>query len=1067
MSHEKTISLESVTCFYNCFDQLYEENYSIRWNNFQTSTEQLKNEISEFRKYNKTQTEVPNNFSLLQITNWFKEFLFMKDYHNFITTGEIFDPYFEELVKQVTKNSSFIHPTILGEFDIKFSGHSGVDCRLSCISSNFFQDYGEAVLEKQYQKKNRKQGSKYEGYHLRVTDIKELIRENLNALYEIQKTVQTLLFNKTFQFDKSKHSIYKSEFLTIPKLFFNNQPDKSVLTREYVVYKPSFMKKVPLEKSNKKRIFEEEKNKVPVKTPVTTLSPPPQKQPLKRRKIIKDDDDVDSFNSSINNLNKPLGTVVVTPAPPADSPFLPSDGEAVVNTPFAKNSNESSSSDTNNPPSSSSPNNNKSSADIKNSTSPAESVVTPNQTSNELSSPHSKEPPSKESSNDAADPTSNSNTTTFVDASKSSAASTNIITKSSEFLKHPTTKNIKSPVTATNDNNHNGSESVISSSNSPEKSLELFWNTEYHSATLNKYIDLNDSFLQSVILDLKNISIEIANTNKQLGLYKDKTVLTNFLICPTYSSFVWYNYLMQLWNNADNATDVKSSKKLKKVEFINFTACTIFYLYFSITDAHKFEYQKNQTTFSLYQLLVVTRLLFINKSIVANNVNVLSFICKRKLFYNNNEKQIEPFEALVQRREYLKKIICGNEKVLLMLNSNNEWTISSLVTYFTTEIQIEKEKRACERIKKKKNDKFFIASCNNNPKKRKSRRKKNTTDVESSIDYLEEEKEEETEEEDEVKEENENKEEKKKEEVQQENINKEDECILVQTLKKYYSKEMLHADPLYERAFNNIIYSGLQEKMNPDSNTVNGRLIADLSCSFDEFLNTPKSAFHEGNCGGFLKFKLFSTLMQSKWLNDNVNTAYSVLLTHREKLLRRIDTDRPRILYIDSLIFSKLISSTDDQDKKSRTFRKLKMSECDKIFFFANQKNQHWILFEVNLKTLQITIYDSLIKQNFFAESQASKLIDFLVFNIPSTKINDWNKISCNKCQFQTNSNDCGVFMLTFGLFLADFAVENVEYIDCEKLARLKIALDITRGYIEDPRLQQTLTEDLSGKYKY
>jgi hypothetical protein len=43
--------------------------------------------------------------------------------------------------------------------------------------------------------------------------------------------------------------------------------------------------------------------------------------------------------------------------------------------------------------------------------------------------------------------------------------------------------------------------------------------------------------------------------------------------------------------------------------------------------------------------------------------------------------------------------------------------------------------------------------------------------------------------------------------------------------------------------------------------------------------------------------------------------------------------------------------------------------------------------------------------------------------------------------------------MLTFSLFLADFPVDSCANIDCVHLARVKIALDISRGYIEDPRL--------------
>jgi Ulp1 family protease len=260
------------------------------------------------------------------------------------------------------------------------------------------------------------------------------------------------------------------------------------------------------------------------------------------------------------------------------------------------------------------------------------------------------------------------------------------------------------------------------------------------------------------------------------------------------------------------------------------------------------------------------------------------------------------------------------------------------------------------------------------------------------------------------------------------------------------------------------MYSVIETKK-PQQNTLNALKVAELSKIFDDFLETPNSPFFEGHCNGFLQFRLFSTLIPHEWLNDNVVTAYSVMLTHREKLLRRIDSNRIKILYIDSLIFSSITSPFNSKEKKSRIFIKQQIGEFDKVFFFANQTNTHWVLFEVFMKNQTIFFYDSWFHDNLVAKEQVNILIEFLNNNIPkSTTLdnNDWNVIVSNKCQFQTNNNDCGVFMLTFALFLADFAVESVEHIDCEKLARWKIALDITRGYIEDPRLiGQTL---LTGK---
>jgi hypothetical protein len=51
--------------------------------------------------------------------------------------------------------------------------------------------------------------------------------------------------------------------------------------------------------------------------------------------------------------------------------------------------------------------------------------------------------------------------------------------------------------------------------------------------------------------------------------------------------------------------------------------------------------------------------------------------------------------------------------------------------------------------------------------------------------------------------------------------------------------------------------------------------------------------------------------------------------------------------------------------------------------------------------------------------------------------------------------------MLVFSLFLVDLPFDSCKNIDCVNNARLKIAMDITRGYLEDPRLNHRFsTED-------
>jgi hypothetical protein len=67
-------------------------------------------------------------------------------------------------------------------------------------------------------------------------------------------------------------------------------------------------------------------------------------------------------------------------------------------------------------------------------------------------------------------------------------------------------------------------------------------------------------------------------------------------------------------------------------------------------------------------------------------------------------------------------------------------------------------------------------------------------------------------------------------------------------------------------------------------------------------------------------------------------------------------------------------------------------------------------------------------------------------------QLTEWTS-DAKQCRFQMNTDDCGVYMLLFSYVLPDFPYEIVKSINM-KLARLKIGMDITRGYIEDPRLE-------------
>jgi hypothetical protein len=339
-------------------------------------------------------------------------------------------------------------------------------------------------------------------------------------------------------------------------------------------------------------------------------------------------------------------------------------------------------------------------------------------------SPQNPNPVTPTNSNEPSPPQNPNNNFNFPSAASSSSSSS----LSKEAVVTPTSNESSLDADLNNHSNNTPPPTPTSASinsdenneNIKQQPLELIWKSDYQSATLSKYIDFQDSFLQSVINDLNNVFIQLKNTNKQLILYKNKTVLSNFIKCTTYSSYVWYDYLMQLWNNADIVTSETNKSMWKKGDFLQYTACTIYKIFFTITNNDKISYPKDQTQFSLYQVLIEAKLLFINNNQqnVANCINVLSFICKKKLFLND-DKKIEPFENLYRRNHYNKQINDGKEKVLLMLNLNCEWTTQSLVIYFTNELQLEKDTRNFEREALQKKEDDFIVGKKKKNKKRK------------------------------------------------------------------------------------------------------------------------------------------------------------------------------------------------------------------------------------------------------------------------------------------------------------------------------------------------------------
>jgi hypothetical protein len=312
----------------------------------------------------------------------------------------------------------------------------------------------------------------------------------------------------------------------------------------------------------------------------------------------------------------------------------------------------------------------------------------------------------------------------------------------------------------------------------------------------------------------------------------------------------------------------------------------------------------------------------------------------------------------------------------------------------------------------------------------------------------------------------------------------------------YYSSNYLRLNDkdLFKETLNNVIFAvyerdmtkGILIKTNDDSDNINTRKskrLTDKRKFFDTslieydtnettitmlahknaFENKVKNGLVYSKATKYIQFELFCDFPSATWFSDQVVTAYCLLLNQRESALRKKLTNRKKILFLDSTFFYYCISKiniylTEERDieiqnkRLQHIFEHFGFINYDKIFLFANQKNNHWVLFEVNISDSIINMYDSFYSGiTPTAKIQFLQIQHFIKVNLKnSTTI--W-QTKAVECKYQTNGDDCGVYMLTFSFVLSDFTFEIVKKLDCVALSRLKIAMDITRGYIEDPRL--------------
>jgi hypothetical protein len=204
---------ETFIQFFNGFKSLFENHYSVRFNNLKKSTENL---ISAIKDHNNL------NLALDQVQTWFKEFLFLKEFQNHIYFGEISHIYFNNLLEKLVGNKlEFISPDFTGSFNSNCN--SDANYPLSCLSYSYFYTVGYVLIPKykkniEYKKQMKIISIEFEGLSAKVNDT-------LKPLNNLLKSVEENLFKAaSFDYHTSSCAMYPNEKLQLPLNFFPKSP---------------------------------------------------------------------------------------------------------------------------------------------------------------------------------------------------------------------------------------------------------------------------------------------------------------------------------------------------------------------------------------------------------------------------------------------------------------------------------------------------------------------------------------------------------------------------------------------------------------------------------------------------------------------------------------------------------------------------------------------------------------------------------------------------------------------------------------------------------------------------
>jgi hypothetical protein len=218
-------------------------------------------------------------------------------------------------------------------------------------------------------------------------------------------------------------------------------------------------------------------------------------------------------------------------------------------------------------------------------------------------------------------------------------------------------------------------------------------------------------------------------------------------------------------------------------------------------------------------------------------------------------------------------------------------------------------------------------------------------------------------------------------------------------------------------------------------------------------------------------FDFLGVIIKGEWLTSYIIDIYFVMLNFREISLLDKFQFRKKSYFFNSNIIKSLFEREIEMEKSLFVNGK-NILDYENLYLPALYHTIHWILVEIILlkdeKKFHINMYDSLNKNNNFTEDHnkiANSTKNWIEKELQMLKEDIKNysfeiKMGLFPIQ-QGNCNDCGIYTLIHATLLPDKILENKsEAGELKKLlvndnARKKIALDIERAFILDPRLEE------------